>query len=324
MTRSVLFGPHRVVALAYDGLCTFEFGIACEVFGLPRPEFDPWYRFSVCTMDPSPVRTTGGLRLVVPGSLRMLARADTIVIPGWRSANDMPPPSVLGKLRRAHSRGARLVSVCSGAYVLAAAGLLDGRRATTHWRYADDLARRYPKVRVDPNVLYVDEGSIVTSAGSAAGIDMCLHLVRRDFGAHVANQVARRLVVPPHRDGGQAQFIDTAVRDETEYALAVLLEWLRKDLACPHTVESMSQRAKMSTRTLARRFQEALGLSPYAWLTRERVRQTEHLLETTTHSMERIATDCGLGSAQLLRVHFRQQLGTTPSAFRKRFQRAAL
>lgn len=317
---SAAVDPRNVVALVYDGLCTFEFGIATELFALPRPELEDWYRFSVCSIDEGPIRMTGGLQLEAPRALRRLDRAGTIVVPGWRDTREDPPAQVLRKLRKAHERGARLVSVCSGVFVLAAAGLLDGRRATTHWRYTDILARRFPEITVDPDVLYVDEGAILTSAGSAAGIDMCLHLVRRDFGASVANQVARRLVVPPHRDGGQAQFIDKSVRDEEEENLARLLDWLRAHLKRSHTVASIARRAGVSSRTLARRFQESLGMSPHAWLTRERVLAAQQMLEATGHGMERIAADCGLGSAQLLRLHFRQVVGTTPTAYRRTFQ----
>lgn len=321
MPRASRPDPLDVAVLTYDGLCTFEFGIACEVFALPRPELESWYRFSVCSMDQGPIRTTGGVFMNVQKALGRLDRAGTIVIPGWRDVTEVPPADVLRRLRRCHERGARFLSVCSGVFVLAAAGLLDGRRATTHWRYADALARRHPEVTVDPDVLYVDEGDVLTSAGSAAGIDLCLHLVRRDFGTRVANVVARRLVVPPHRDGGQAQFVDAPVAPEKGDGLSELLDWLRRHLRKPHTVASMARRARTSERTLARRFRQTVGMSPHAWLTRERVRRAELLLETTDHGVERIAGECGLGSAQLLRVHFRQILGTTPTAYRRTFRR---
>ena len=192
-----------VVVLAYDGLCTFEFGVAVEVFGLPRPEMGPdWYRFAVAGLDPGPMRAEGGVRLLADGGLDLLERAGTLVVPGWRGADEPVPEALSTALRAAAARGARILSICSGVFVLAAAGLLDGRRATTHWRHAEALAARHPGIRVTPDVLYVDEGPILTSAGSAAGIYLCLHLVRRDFGPAAANAVARRLVVPPHRDGG--------------------------------------------------------------------------------------------------------------------------
>ena len=256
--------PLNAVALAYEGLCTFEFGIAVELFGLPRPEHAPWYRLRVAALCPGPHQAVGGITISAPYTLRALDTAGTIVIPGWRTSNGPAAPQLLRKLRRAHEQGARILSVCSGAFLLAETGLLEGKRATTHWLYAEDLARRYPGVRVDPEVLYVDEGNLLTSAGSAAGIDMGLHLIRRDHGAAVANAVARRLVVPPHREGGQKQFIDTPLdpagaSDPDERALARLLDQLRGTLAAEHTVESMARSAHMSPRTLARRFKAGSG-----------------------------------------------------------------
>src|SRR5882672_9282324 len=211
----------RVVALAYDRLATFEFGIVVEVFGLPRPEIKvPWYRFEVCALDRGPLRATGGVTIRAGAGLGALSRAGTIIIPGWRDPEERPPEALLTALRAAHARGARLVTICSGVFVLAAAGLLDGRRATTHWRYVERLRSLHPQIRVEPDVLYVDEGSILTSAGSAAGIDLCLHVVRRDYGAEIANQVARRLVMPPHRDGGQAQYVQDPIRSDASGGLA--------------------------------------------------------------------------------------------------------
>jgi AraC family transcriptional activator FtrA len=220
----------HVAALAYYGLGTFELGIVTEVFGLPRPEIgEGWYRFRVCSHERGLLRATGGLFLQTRSGLGELARAGTIILPGWR-VHDTPPAPVVAALRRAHARGARLVSICSGVFVLAATGLLDGRRATTHWRYVETLRSRYPKIRVEPDVLYIDEGTILTSAGSAAGIDLCLHLVRRDFGAEIANQVPRRLVVPPLREGGQAQFVVRPIVSEESPGLARLLEWAQAHL----------------------------------------------------------------------------------------------
>src|SRR5215467_416563 len=228
----------RVVAIAYEGLCTFEFGIAVEVFGLPRPELDvQWYRFRVCSFEPGPVRATGGFLLYAAAGPAALRWADTIIIPGWRGDDEQPPDALLRALRAAHRRGARLVSICSGAFVLAAAGLLDGKRATTHWRYVDQLKARFPNVQVEPDVLYVDEGSILTSAGSAAGLDLCLHLVRLDYGAEVANSVARRLVIPPHRDGGQAQYIPDSFHQGASGGLAALLQWAQAHLDKPLSIE---------------------------------------------------------------------------------------
>ena len=222
-----------MVALAYDGLCTFEFGVAVEIFGLDRPEMgEAWYRFRVAAIEPGPLRAAGGIRVESDGGLRLIERAGTIIVPGWRGADCPVPERLLAALRRAHKRGARLVSFCSGVFVLAATGLLDGKRATTHWRYAERLARAYPAISVVPDVLYIDEGNLLTAAGSAAGIDLSLHLIRRDWGAAAANSVARRLVVQPHRDGGQAQFIEAPVPEAREGGrLGPLLERMRAEPA---------------------------------------------------------------------------------------------
>src|SRR5580765_5273177 len=239
--------PHHVVAIAYDGLATFEFGIVVEAFGLKRPELNiPWYRFSVCSVEPGPVRATGGVTIDASSGLGTLRRADTIVVPGWRNPGELPPPALLSALRSAYRRGARVVSICSGVFVLAAAGLLDGKRATTHWRYVERLGRRYPTITVEPDVLYVDEGRVLTSAGSAAGIDLCLHIIRRDFGAEIANQVAKRLVVPPHRDGDQSQYVAAAVPTEKAPSLSRLLEWAQANLQHDLSIAALARQARMS------------------------------------------------------------------------------
>jgi AraC family transcriptional regulator, transcriptional activator FtrA len=257
---------HRDVAvLAYGGQATFELGIVVELFGLPRPEFPEWYRFKVCALKTGPLAATGGLTITCRHGIDALSRAGTIVIPGWRT-EEQPPERLLRILRRAHRRGARLVSICSGAFVLAATGLLDGRRATTHWRYAARLAKMYPRIKVEPDVLYVDEGDLLTSAGSAAGIDLCLHIVRKDFGESVASQVARRLVVYPHRDGGQAQFVDRALPKEDRPWLAKLLEWAQDHLGEELSVKRLAKQVGMSKRTLSRRFAEEVATSPIEWL----------------------------------------------------------
>src|SRR6202043_561588 len=257
----------RVATLLYDGLSLFEFGIVVEIFGLPRPELEvDWYKFETCSHQRGPLRTTGGVHVEARRGLRTLQQAGTIVISGWKRTSELPPESLLKALRSAHARGARLVSICSGAFVLAATGLLDGKRATTHWRYAEELASRFPKIRVDPGVLYVDEGSILTSAGSAAGIDLCLHIVRRDYGAEVANSVARRLGMPPHRDGGQAQFVAEPLRDQREEGLAPVLAWAQANLARALRVEDLARRAAMSPRTFARQFVRQNGTTPHQWL----------------------------------------------------------
>lgn len=313
---------HIVAAVVYDRLCTFEFGCTVELFALPRPELDvPWYDFAVCAAERGPIRATGGIIVQVSHSLRLLERADTIVVPGWRDADEAPPEELLRKLRRAYARGARLCSICSGVFVLAAAGVLAGKRATTHWRYVDRLASRYADIAVEPNALYVDEGQVLTSAGSAAGLDMLLHLVRRDFGAKVANQVAQRLVIPPHREGGQAQFIPRPVSSDERGRLAKLLDWIRAHLAAQHTIESLAARASMSRRTLQREFKAATGLAPYAWIVRERIERAKELLETGDLQAQRIAERVGMGSAESLRHHFRERVGATPEQYRMRFHR---
>jgi AraC family transcriptional activator FtrA len=309
-----------VVVLAYNGLCTFEFGIVVEIFGLPRPEFgSSWYRFQVCSFDSGALRATGGVTLRTKAGPRALLGAGTIVIPGWRDPDERPPDALLRALRAAHARGARLVTICSGVFVLAAAGLLDGRRATTHWRYVERLRSRYPSVRVEPDVLYVDEGSILTSAGSAAGIDLCLHVVRRDYGAEVANQVARRMVVSPQREGGQSQYVPAPVPTDATGGLAPVLEWARGRLEANLSVERLARRAAMSPRTFARRFREQTGTTPHRWLVHQRVLAAQGRLEATTDPIERVAEATGLQTAATLRFHFRRALRTTPTAYRRRF-----
>ncbi len=313
---------HTVVALAYDQLCTFEFGCVVELFALPRPELHvPWYEFAVCSAERGPLRAAGGIEVRVPRGLKLLESADTIVIPGWRSPEEPPPPALLTALRLAHERGARLCSICSGVFVLAAAGVLDGRRASTHWRYAERLRERYPQIRVEANALYVDEGQVLTSAGSAAGLDMLLHLVRHDYGPRVANQVAQRLVIAPHREGGQAQFVPRPVARDERGRLARLLDFLRTHLHEPHTLASLAKRAAMSTRTLQREFVRATGQGPHKWLTGERVERAKELLESTRLATAVIAARVGMGSAESLRHHFRRRVGTTPERYRRRFTR---
>jgi len=313
-----------VVALVYDGLCAFEFSCAAEVFGLARPELGPdWYRFETCSRGRS-VSSLYGMRMRAANGLERLHAAGTIVIPGWQGIDVPVPQAILDALRGAHARGARLLSICSGAFVLAATGLLDGRRATTHWRYAEALQRRYPAICVDPNVLYVDEGSVLTSAGSAAGLDLCLHLVRRDYGSAIANQVARRLVIPPHRDGGQAQFLERPVEDRERKSgqpksLSVLLDKIRKRPGQPWRIGELARLAAMSERTFMRRFRAATGLSPADWVTRARVDAARELLENTALPIDHIAERCGLGTPTTLRHHFRKKVGVSPAQYRKRF-----
>jgi AraC family transcriptional activator FtrA len=311
---------HLVVALAYDGLCTFEFGCTVELFALDRPELGvDWYDFAVCAVEPGPIRAAGGILVQAPYDPALLERADTIVIPGWRDADEEPPAALLAQIRAAHTRGARLCTICSGVFILAAAGILDGLRATTHWRYVERLQRRYPRVQVLADDLYVDEGQVITSAGSAAGLDMLLHLVRRDYGARVGNMVAQRLVVAPHREGGQAQFLPRPMAHDEQGRLSRLMDWLRSHPAEPHTVASMAERAAMSPRTLQRQFQDATGMGPVEWLVRERVAIAKDLLESPDIALAQVAERAGFGSEESLRYHFRRVASTTPGAYRRAF-----
>jgi AraC family transcriptional regulator, transcriptional activator FtrA len=312
----------HVAVIAYDRLCTFEFGIAVEIFGLPRPEITvPWYTFRVCSLDPGDVRATGGVTVRVENGLDALHRAGTVVLPGWRDPDELPPARLVQALRRAYARGARIVTICSGVFVLAAAGLVDGKRVTTHWRYVDRLRERYPKLRVEPDVLYVEDGRILTSAGSAAGIDACLHLVRSDYGADVAHQVARRLVMPPQRDGGQRQYIPAQIKETPTCGLTPTLEWMQRRLAEPLSVDVLARRSAMSPRTFARRFRDATGTTPHHWLTHQRVLAAQRRLETSDESIDAIAEAVGLQTAATLRHHFARTLCTTPTAYRRRFSK---
>lgn len=320
-------GPSNrlVAALAYDQLCSFEFGCAAEVFGLPRPEFgERWYQFVTCAAEPGPLRAMGGLSVTTEAGLEVLARAGTIVIPGWKSAEATPSLELVNALRTAHAAGARLVTICSGVFLLAAAGVLTNEKVTTHWRYTDRLQAMYPRLDVDPDVLYVDAGQILTSAGSAAGLDLCLHLVRRDFGGAIANQVARRLVIAPHRNGGQAQFIDRPILPRADNRLADVIGGLATRLHEPLTIAAMAERAAMSPRNFIRRFQEATGRTPLDWLIDARVAHARELLEATGLSIDEIASRSGFGAAATLRHHFRRKLSLSPAEYRERFSRSEL
>jgi AraC family transcriptional regulator, transcriptional activator FtrA len=310
-----------VVCVAYNHWSLFEAGIAHEVFGIERPEFEVQpYRFRVAQAEPGPMRVRGGLVVMAHGGLRLLASAAWVIVPGWRDHAETPPPPLLHALRRAHARGARLLSICTGAFVLAAAGLLDGRRATTHWRFAQAFRERFPAVRLEPDMLYVDEGDIVTSAGSAAGIDACLHVVRRDHGPELANIVARTMVTAPHRAGGQAQFVPAPVAREAAGAVTPAMEWARGRLAQPLRVADLAQRAAMSERTFLRRFTEQVGIGPKQWLRRERVATAQRLLETSKSPLEAIAEATGFGSVTALRAAFHETVGAPPSEHRRAFQ----
>jgi len=314
--------PRTVSVLAYDGMSAFETGIVTEVFGLVWPDVDvEWYQLTVCTERAEPVRMLGGATLHSPHGLDALAAADTVIVPSVADIDVPPSAELVAALRHAHRRGARLVSICSGAFALAAAGLLDGRRATTHWRYADALRRRFPHVEVDPAPLYVDDGEVLTSAGCAAGLDLSLHIVRRDLGAAVANAVARRLVVQPHRDGGQAQYIEApAAIDPGDDRVAGSMAWARERIAEPITVDALARIALMSTRTYLRHFARCTGTSPIRWLITQRVQASLPLLETTTMPVERVAAAVGFDAPVTFRHHFQTAMHTSPSAYRRTFR----
>jgi transcriptional regulator GlxA family with amidase domain len=310
----------NVAVAVGQNVSPFELGVVCEVFGYDRSADGlPVYDFALCAVEPPPLRTQGGGFTITPThGIDRLAAADLICIPAWDS--DTPPaPDFLEALRAAVARGARVMSVCTGAFVLAAAGLLDGRRATTHWRHADRLAAEYPSLDVDPNVLYVDAGPVLTSAGTAAGIDLCLYILRQEHGTAVANAVARRMVVPPHRDGGQAQFIETPVLDCGE-VLNEVMDWVRAHLEEPITVDDLAARALMSVRTFNRRFAAVTGTTPHRWLTEQRIALAQELLEETSLDVERVAQRSGFGSAETLRHHFSRRRGTSPVAYRRCFR----
>lgn len=314
-----------VAVVVYDGLSLFEFGCAVEVFGMPRPEMgEAWYRFATCSAELGTLRGPGGIQVQADGGLELLAKAKTIIIPGWRDIEAEVPAELCRALRKANKRGARIMSICTGAFVLAAAGLLDGKRATTHWRHAAMLAERYPEIRVEADVLYVDADDVLTSAGSAAGIDLCLHLIRRDFGPRAANQVARRLVMPPHREGGQAQYIAEPVSKRSNASLAPLADAVRTTLDQDWPIARMARQAAMSARTFQRHFVSMMGMPPGEWLLIERLSRARVLLEETDASVDDIAVQVGFGAAATLRNHFRSRFGTSPGYYRRRFSTAAL
>jgi AraC family transcriptional activator FtrA len=314
---------HRVAALAFKGLAPFELGVAAEVFALERPELEVpwWYSFAVCAERPGPFRVVGGFDLVAPHGLDALVAADTVIVLGCADVLGDPSPELVDALRAAHANGARLVSICSGAFTLAATGLLDGREATTHWRYTGLLQRRFPNVRVNAGVLYVDCGDVLTSAGTAAGIDLCLHIVRRDHGAQIANRVARRMVVAGHREGGQAQFIEAPVPERiVDNPIAGAMGWALEHLAESVTVAELARRSHLSARQFSRRFRAATGMSPGAWLLRQRLEASLGLLERSETSVEAIGRLVGLASAAGFRRHFRTAFGVAPSVYRRTFR----
>lgn len=311
-----------VAVLLFSGGPIFESSIPLSVFGIDRQDAGvPRYRLLVCSGEEGPLRTTGGLELTAPYGLEAISRAGTVVVPAWRSITSPPPVEALDALRRAHEEGARIVGLCTGAFVLAAAGLLDGRPATTHWMYAPTLAKRYPSVHVDPRELFVDDGDVLTSAGTAAGIDLCLHIVRSDHGTEAAGALARRLVVPPRRSGGQERYLDRSLPEEIgSDPLAEVVAWALEHLHEQFDVETLAARAYMSRRTFDRRFRSLTGSAPLQWLITQRVLQAQRLLETSDYSVDEVAGRCGFRSPVALRGHFRRQLGSSPAAYRAAYR----
>ncbi|MCU1604292.1 MAG: Transcriptional regulator, AraC family with amidase-like domain [Modestobacter sp.] len=316
--------PLVVSAVVADGLIgSFGLGVAAEVFGYDRRAMGlPRFDFALVSPRPGLLRTDTGIGIAVEHGLERLAVSDIITVTAWESFESAPPPGLLDALRAAHARGALLVSHCTGAFVLASAGLLDGQRAATHWRYAGELAARFPAVTVDPAVLYVDNGQVITGAGTGAGVDTMLHLVRREWGAAAANALAREMVVPPHRDGGQAQFIDAPVARCEDDLLGVVLDWARAHLAEEITVDVLARRALMSPRSFARRFKATTGTTPHAWLLGQRLAAAEALLEDTDAPVEEIARLVGFGTAAGLREQFGRRRGVSPRAYRQTFRTA--
>jgi len=312
----------NVAAVLLDGVHPFELGVVSEVFGIDRSDEGlPVYDFAVASAAGSTLDTPCGFTLSTPHGLERLEEADLIAVPAGASyAVREFPEELLEALRRAVGRGARVLSVCSGVFVLAAAGLLDGRRCAVHWRHAELLAQRYPRVVVEPDMLYVDEAPVITSAGTAAGIDACLHIVREEQGPEVANKIARRMVVPPHRDGGQAQYIERPLPRSRCDTVAGVLVWIEQHLDQEVTIEQLAARAHMSPRTFARRFQQETGTTPYRWILRQRVLLAQELLERTDETMDAIADRAGFGTAAALRHQFARALGTTPNAYRRTFR----
>ncbi len=315
---------HRIVTVLVDGMSALEPAVAYDFLGADRRSLHPaWYRYTVCSPGARPVRI-GGATMTVHNDLDALRRADTVLIPGWCSVDQRPPADLVDAVARAHQRGARLVTFCTGAVVAAEAGLLDGRPATTHWGAGAELARRYPAVRVDPCVLYVDDGDVLTSAGAAASIDLSLHLIRRDFGADIANAVARDMVVPPHRDGGQAQFVALPVDARGPTAdgdpVTATIEWASARLHEDLPVERLAAHALLSPRQLSRQFKARTGTSPHQWLLTQRTALAQRLLETTDDPIELVAREAGFATAAALRLRFQQALRTSPQAYRRTFR----
>src|SRR6266540_957802 len=311
---------HIVALIAIEGAPIFEMAVPAEVFGIDRPDLvNPWYELRVCGPRPGPVNLAGGFSIDVGHGLEALRAADTVIVPACGNIHDDPSTALVDALRAAYARGARIAAICSGAFVLAAAGILDGRRATTHWMHADALKRRYPTVDVDASVLYVQDDKVFTSAGTAAGLDLCLDLVRQDYGSAVANRLARRLVIPPHRAGGQAQYVETSVPVSTD-RFSALLDWAITHLDEPLSLADLAAAGQTSMRTLARRFHGAVGMSPMRWLVAQRIRRARELLETTDEPIERVSDLVGFGRPSSLREQFSREMGVSPLAYRRTFR----
>lgn len=310
-----------VAVLAFDAISLFHLSVPCLVFGESSADAGvPPLTLKVCAAEPGVLRSTAGVGVHAPFGLDDLDDAGTVIVPSWRDPLQPAPQPMLDALRRAHAEGARIVGLCLGAFVLADAGLLGGRQATTHWLWADRFAQRYPTVGLDRDVLYVDEGDVVTSAGTAAGLDCCLHLLRSDWGAEVANRVARRMVLAPHRQGGQAQFIEQVLpQSGASHRLSAVLDGVLCALDQPHSLDDLAARAAMGRRTFTRHFHQLTGTTVGQWLLNQRLALAQRLLETTDHSIDAVAADAGLGSAASMRQHFATVFHTTPSAYRRQF-----
>ncbi|MDA8256936.1 MAG: helix-turn-helix domain-containing protein [Betaproteobacteria bacterium] len=311
---------HAVAVVAFDRISPFHLSVPCLVFGESRPGASP-FEVSVCAAEKGPLRTTAGFSVAVNHRLEALEKAQTVIVPSWRDPHERPPQPLLDALVAAYRRGAQLVGLCLGAFVLAEAGLLEGRKATTHWAWAQVFAQRYPRVLLDTDVLYVEDGNVMTSAGTVAGIDCCLHLLRQKYGAETANCVARRLVMPPHRQGGQAQFVEQPLAATArDSRLSRLLDWVRANLGQPHSLDSLAKKSLMSRRTFTRHFRQLTGTTVGDWLLGERLAFSQRLLETTDQSVERISGLAGFGSPVSLRHHFGKAFGVSPTAWRQTFR----
>ncbi|KAB7772066.1 AraC family transcriptional regulator [Xanthomonas sp. LMG 12462] len=313
--------PHRLAVVAFDRISPFHLAVPCQVFEA-RPDTDlPAFDLRVCAAEPGLLRTDAGFAIQVQHGLEALDGADTVIVPSWRDAAEPAPAALCQALRRAHAAGAQVVGLCLGTFVLADAGLLDGRPATTHWAALERFALRHPQVRLQPDVLYVDDGDVLTSAGTVAGIDCCLHLVRRRHGAEVANRIARRLVVAPHRQGGQAQYVEQPLpASRRDAQLGPTLDWMLQRLDQPLRLDALAAHARMSRRSFTRQFRQVTGTTVVQWLAHQRLVRAQQLLERTDLPLERIAADCGFGSAGALRLQFTRDLGLPPSAYRRGFR----